>query len=366
MIEPRTIGAGAYSFLARSIDGGRTFGAAGPALRRAVRRGGPGPRRPRRARRRPDHHRAPACSRPTARSASAPGSAARPLPRGRVHRHRLQRPGGARRRLGRRTSPTPSGSRRAAIPTTRPRWQPDRPAPARPRARGRRPARAASPRCSSRSAPGKNLFVQRLEGAGWSPPVRDRRRRHQQRVPAHEQRQGPADGGDHHSAPTTSMYATSTDGGVLWSSLVNAGNYGAELPDALEVATNASGAGAAVVDALARRQGASASRASRRAAAPVARRRIRGARVQVRSICDDGELSLVVEAARGTRRVAPAAVLRRARFGRTRAARARLPHALPRPLRAAPPPRAHPRAGDPAPRQGPHAAPARARCRATR
>ena len=102
------------------------------------------------------------------------------------------------------------------------------------------------------------------------------------------------------------MYTTSTDGGVLWSSLVNVGQLRRELPDALEVATNALRRRRRGHRPLARRQGASASRASRRARAPVARRRIRGARVQVRSICDDGKLSLVVEAARGTRRVAPA------------------------------------------------------------
>ena len=43
--------------------------------------------------------------------------------------------------------------------------------------------------------------------------------------------------------------------------------------------------------------------------------------MQIRSICDDDKLSVVVEAARGTRRVAPATVLRRARFGRARGAR---------------------------------------------
>ena len=43
--------------------------------------------------------------------------------------------------------------------------------------------------------------------------------------------------------------------------------------------------------------------------------------MQVRSVCDGDDLSLVVEAARGNRRVAPATVLRRARFGRARGAR---------------------------------------------
>jgi hypothetical protein len=55
--------------------------------------------------------------------------------------------------------------------------------------------------------------------------------------------------------------------------------------------------------------------------APVARRRFRNARVQVRSVCKDDKLSVVVEAARGTRQVAPSTVLRRARFGRARGTR---------------------------------------------
>ena len=45
-------------------------------------------------------------------------------------------------------------------------------------------------------------------------------------------------------------------------------------------------------------------------------------RVQVRSTCSgDKKLSLVVEAARGNRRVAPSTVLRRASFSSTRSAR---------------------------------------------
>ena len=54
--------------------------------------------------------------------------------------------------------------------------------------------------------------------------------------------------------------------------------------------------------------------------APVARTRLRRvrARVQVRSLCDGDKLSLVVEAARGNRQVAPSSVLKRARFGRAR------------------------------------------------
>ena len=116
------------------------------------------------------------------------------------------------------------------------------------------------------------------------------------------------------------LYTTSTDGGVLWSSLVNTANY-RKYPNALEIATNTAGAGAAVVDASLDDKGVRVSRFTPRAS-PVKRRRIRGTRVQVRSTCDDDlNLSLVVEAARGARRVSPGTVLRRASFGRTRAAR---------------------------------------------
>ena len=50
--------------------------------------------------------------------------------------------------------------------------------------------------------------------------------------------------------------------------------------------------------------------------APVARRKFRGGRVQVRSVCDDEALTLVVEAAKGNRQVKPGSILRRASFAR--------------------------------------------------
>ena len=120
--------------------------------------------------------------------------------------------------------------------------------------------------------------MQRLEGAGWSPPV-----------------------GSSTPSPTTAsaltsnakgrltalvtysayrlVYITSTDGGVLWSSTVNVGNF-KEYQSDVEVATNASGAGAAV---MAEAFGDKIVRITRFTprTAPVARRRLRGARVQV-------------------------------------------------------------------------------------
>jgi hypothetical protein len=115
-------------------------------------------------------------------------------------------------------------------------------------------------------------------------------------------------------------YATSTDGGVLWSSLVDVINWGREYSDALQVATNASGAGAAVTYLeFATDKAVRVARFSPKMA-PTKRRKVRGGRVQVRSVCDDKELSLVVEAAKGNRQVKPGKLLRRATFGRARGA----------------------------------------------
>ena len=166
-----------------------------------------------------------------------------------------------------------------------------------------------------------SLFVQRLEGAAWSPRVA--------LIPAVNNNgyqlagstRGRLTAVINYSAYRL-VYMTSTDGGVLWSSDVNIGNFD-EYPSGLQVSTNATGAGAAVfADAF----GAKAVHLTRFTprTAPVARRRFRrvGARVQVRSTCSgDKQLSLVVEAARGNRRVAPSTVLRRASFRSTRRAR---------------------------------------------
>jgi hypothetical protein len=106
----------------------------------------------------------------------------------------------------------------------------------------------------------------------------------------------------------------------VWPPSLERANWGRELTDALQVATNASGAGAAVVDLSLGDKSVRVARFTPKIA-PVARRRINKARVQVRSVCDDDKLTLVVEAARGTRRVKPSSVLRRALFGRGKAAR---------------------------------------------
>ncbi|HYI19437.1 MAG TPA: hypothetical protein VD836_12055 [Solirubrobacteraceae bacterium] len=164
-----------------------------------------------------------------------------------------------------------------------------------------------------------NLIVQRLAGNAWSPPVAIMPAVSNNGFALHGNARGRLTAVVNYSAYHL-HYMHSTDGGVLWSSTVNIGDF-AEYPDALEIATNARGAGAAVTnDAFGDAKPVMVTRFTPRSS-PVARRRFRGARVQVRSLCDDDKLSLVVEAARGDRRIAPSAVLRRARFGRARGAR---------------------------------------------
>ncbi len=191
-------------------------------------------------------------------------------------------------------------------------------------AKGREPALAGLPGTFAvmlePSGPSAgSLFVQRLEGAAWSPPV--------SLIPAVNNNgyqlagntKGRLTAVINYSAYRL-VYLTSTDGGVLWSSDVNIGNF-EEYPSGLQIATNAKGAGiAAFADAFSAKA-VHVTRFSPRTA-PVARRTIRGVRVQVRATCSgDKKLSLVVETARGNRRVAPSTVLRRASFRSTRSAR---------------------------------------------
>ena len=164
----------------------------------------------------------------------------------------------------------------------------------------------------------RSLLVQRLEGVGWSPPVAV----------------APVGNNDFEllgnargrltalvtdSPPNRLRYTTSTDGGVLWSSLVTVALYG-EFTSALEGGMASDGRGAAVVDYPFGGKSVRVARFSPRTS-PVKRRRFGRSRVQVRSLCDRDDLSLVVEAARGNRRIAPGAVLRRARFGHARGTR---------------------------------------------
>ena len=356
VIVPRTNGGGANSYLARSLDGGPHLRPGGRDLGRGV--------RSRRSR-------APAgasrwsTARPRLRaglfapdgsSAATEGSTLGPFLEGRVHRHR-------RVRVRRCSRPAPTRGTTHAFrlgaggdPNNLAAWQQIDPAPS-----GREPelaglpgtfavdarARAAAPAacsCSasraragrrpSRSSPAVNNNGFQLAGNA----------------------KGRLTAVVTYSAYRL-VYITSTDGGVLWSSDVNIGNF-EEYPSGLEIATNATGAGiAAVADAF----GAKAVHVTRFTprTAPVARRTIRGARVQVRSICAATE---AVARRRDRARQPPGRALDRPapRQLRQHPRRPpRLPRQVPRALHPAPPHREDPGASHPAPRQGAHAAPAR-------
>ena len=164
------------------------------------------------------------------------------------------------------------------------------------------------------------LFVQRLVGVDWTPPV---------------QVTGDSLNNDFElagaggrlsalrtaeSSPYRLRYASSGDGGQLWSSEVSIASYG-PFPTSLEAATTADGRGVAVVDFTLEEDEQIRVTRFRPALSPVRSKRIGGARVQVRAVCDGLDLRLVVEARRDGARIRPAAVLRRAVFGRARGAR---------------------------------------------
>jgi hypothetical protein len=202
-------------------------------------------------------------------------------------------------------------------------WQP-LPAPL-----GRQPELAGGPAglvamLEAADQPPQTLFVQRFEGTGWAPPVSvfDVSNNDFELAQTVRGRLTAVKTDIDAGGPYFLEYATSTDGGVLWSSRVRVAVYGGEYPSELEMATASDGRGAA---AISESLGGKAVRVARFTprTAPVARRSFRRvhARVQVRSSCDDQKLSLVVEAAKGNRQVKPGSVLRRARFGRAKGAR---------------------------------------------
>ena len=218
--------AGDGTFLARSTDGGRTFAPArhaSPASSSSRRVQGPGGR-------------VALVGGPTALRAglfAADGSGAgaegtalgAPVSTAQFNDIAAQGERRARRRLRRRRRRTPSGSAPAATRTT-PAAGSRLPTPP----LGREPELAGGPAgfaamLEPSSAAPRTLFVQRLEGAGWSPPVRGHRRRPQQRLRSSlGNAQGPPDrAASPTRARTASSYTTSTDGGVLWSSRVDVG-----------------------------------------------------------------------------------------------------------------------------------------------
>lgn len=168
----------------------------------------------------------------------------------------------------------------------------------------------------------RGLFVQRLVGAGWSAPVAissDGAGNND-----FEMTQGPrgrlsalwTDG-----TPYRLNYTTSVDGGALWSSHATVALY-ADYPKGLEMATGPNGAAIAVVEVgLGDAAQIRVARFTPRTA-PVARRRFGSVTVQARAVCSSqDDFGVVVEAARRGVRVSPRVVLRRARFGRVRGAR---------------------------------------------
>jgi hypothetical protein len=317
VIEPRTnTGADAASYLARSVDGGHTFG---PAMRISAKQFSEGVLGPNGSVALAD---GPATLRaglfaPNGSSSKSGGSELGPYLEGVFFdiasngsevlaagsdagvSHAFRLPAGG-------DSNNPAA------------WQQVDPSPG-----GRQPSLAGLPGgfagMFESTATFGDLYVQRLEGAGWSPavPISPAVDNVDFRLVGNPK-------GRLTALITMSayhlLYATSTDGGVLWSSVVDTANFGDNYPNALEGATTTTGAGAAVADSSLDDHAVRIVRFTPKTA-PVARRRINKARVQVRSLCDGDKLSLLVEAAKGTRQVKPSSVLRRARFGRTRAAR---------------------------------------------
>jgi hypothetical protein len=167
----------------------------------------------------------------------------------------------------------------------------------------------------------KGLFVQRLLGANWSAPTA---------IAAagatnhdFELAQGATgrltalwtDG-----VPYRLTYTTSVDGGALWSSEATVALY-SDYPSGLEMATASNGAGIAVVpvgifDATPIRVVRFTPRT-----APTPRRRFGSVTIQARAVCSSiGHFGVVVVAARRGARVSPSVVLRRASFGHIRGA----------------------------------------------
>ena len=168
VIEPRIItSVGARTYLARSTDGGRTFGPAVAIAPVGYEESALGPNGSVAFSAGPTTC-APACSRRPAQLRQ-PGQRARPVPRGHLQRRRLQRHADARGRLRRRHHP------RLPAPARRQPQRPRRLAADRPRARLPRAALASLPGAFAvMLEPVANfaqLAVQRLEPAGWSPPV---------------------------------------------------------------------------------------------------------------------------------------------------------------------------------------------------
>jgi hypothetical protein len=186
--------------------------------------------------------------------------------------------------------------------------------------RGRQPELAASAHGlvallePIRTSPA-GLFAQRLTGTGWTPPVRVTSGPLNNDFELAEGGAGRVSALRTDGSPYRIRYATSIDGGTFWSSEVSVARLGG-FPDDLEAATAADGRGVAVTTVDGRVVAARFGPGN----APLASRRFGRSRVQVRSLCDGEVNVLLLEAKRAGRRISPSRVLRGASYGRVRGA----------------------------------------------
>jgi hypothetical protein len=167
----------------------------------------------------------------------------------------------------------------------------------------------------------RGLFAQRFVGPGWTPPVTINSYGLNNDFELSQNSTGRLTALWTEGTPYPLNYMTSVDGGVLWSSQATVALFGG-FPSDLEMATASNGAGIAVVGtSIGEAEPIRVARFTPRTA-PLAQRRIGSATVQARAVCSSsGRFAVVVEAARNGARISPSAVLRRASFGRVRGAR---------------------------------------------
>jgi hypothetical protein len=168
----------------------------------------------------------------------------------------------------------------------------------------------------------RGLFLQRLVGANWTAPVTINSDRDVNNdFDLAQSASGRLTALWTKGSPYRLHYTTSIDGGVLWSSHATVALF-PDQTSGLEMATAANGAGIAVIGtALGDAKPIRVARFSPRTA-PLAQRRFGSTTVQARAVCSNiGHFGVVVEAARDGARVSPGTVLRGASFGRVRGAR---------------------------------------------
>jgi hypothetical protein len=167
----------------------------------------------------------------------------------------------------------------------------------------------------------RGLFAQRFVGPGWTPPVTINSYGLNNDFKLAQNSTGRLTAVWTEGTPYPLNYMTSVDGGLLWSSQATVTLFGG-FPSDLEVATASSGVGVAVVgQSFGNNEPIRVARFTPRTA-PLAQRRIGSATVQARALCSStGHFAVVVEASRAGARISPGAVLRRATFGRARGAR---------------------------------------------